>query len=80
MSDKIQMTEEQAKELWDKCTYGMSWGYFKDSLTEHGYIIKSAVEEAEEVYIKLKSRGQTDKNHDRLYEAIQELKNAPRAD
>jgi len=51
MSDKKQMTEDQAKEIWDKCTVRTTWEHFRWNLEAIGYTIKkSAIEEAKNLY------------------------------
>jgi len=52
MSDKIQMTEEQARQFSIDC-FGGGENEIEanvDAIRDAGYIIKSAVEEAEEMY------------------------------
>ena len=75
--EKIQMTEEQARELFSDIGLGETVDMAINESKKNGYIRKSAVEEAEEEYIAYKEG----KNcfvaeivMDKMYLAIQELK------
>lgn len=55
MADKIQMTEEQAKQMYLECgDMGNGWKLFVERMKESGYIIKSELQqkvgEAERMY------------------------------
>ena len=58
MSDKIQMTEEQAKQMYLECgDMGNGWKLFVERMKEHGYILKPEIEqkiEEVEEYSKLR--------------------------
>jgi hypothetical protein len=79
--EKIQMTEEQARELFSVIGLVETIDMAIDESKKHGYIRKSAVEEAEEMYQEWlyaieATRSPINKNNlnVKLYEAIQELK------
>ena len=51
--DKIQMTEEQARDIFDKCVFsgcGTPLNIFLASLEDEGYIKGNPVEEAKKFY------------------------------
>ena len=79
--EKIQMTEEQARELFSVIGLVETIDMAIDESKKHGYIRKSAVEEAEEMYQEwlyameaTSSPINKDNLNVKLYEAIQELK------
>ena len=75
MNNKIQMTEEQAKQMYLECgDMGNGWKLFVERAKEKGYIRKNPVEEAEEMYLNMCKEGYEDGVHEKLYEAIQYLK------
>lgn len=84
MSDKIQMTEEQAKQMYLECgDMGNGCKLFVERMKESGYIIKSElqqkVEEAEEKYKEWFKKEQLSNEFDcylitNLYDTVQLLK------
>ena len=77
--EKIQMTEEQARELFSVIGLVETIDMAIDESKKHGYIRKSAVEEEEEMYREWLNRiGDMSENvvmeMDKMYSAIQELK------
>ena len=75
--EKIQMTEDQARELFSVIGLVETIDMAIDESKKHGYIRKSAVEEAEEEYLNYKSGNNcyvAEIVMDKMYSAIQELK------
>jgi hypothetical protein len=75
--EKIQMTEEQAYEICRIISGSNNWDEDLKRLKQAGYIRKSAVEEAEEMYKEWLNRiGDMSETvvMDKMYSAIQELK------
>ena len=91
MKNKLQMTEEQAREIFKEGCRHNFFGKLQDidkktediwieRIKQAGYICRSVVEEAEEMYhnqyesFGQNVSGEVSKFIEKLYEAIQELK------
>ena len=76
--EKIQMNEEQARDIWNKCVYatqGTKFDFFISALRDEGYIKQNPVEKAKGMYDKYeKDSDQNDFLHVYGMKLVKELR------